>query len=105
VAFTQHDLSLGASTVAPTGASGGNQITSDMINLLYDIPLGDTWKFTVGGGLGIGGVRGALRTNGTSFDIFRGATSAINAAIGALKRLHQIRTLPLAKLAVSQNGL
>src|SRR6476659_11065086 len=37
VAFTQHDTSLGASTVAPTGASGGNQITSDMINLLYDI--------------------------------------------------------------------
>src|SRR6478609_2565417 len=28
LAFTQHDLTLGASTVAPTGATGGNQITS-----------------------------------------------------------------------------
>ncbi|HKU55211.1 MAG TPA: hypothetical protein VJP60_07585, partial [Rhizomicrobium sp.] len=35
LAFTQHDLSVGASTLAPSGATGGNQITSDMLNLLY----------------------------------------------------------------------
>ena len=58
-AFTQHDTSLGG-TGAFT-ATGGNQITSDMINLVYDIPLGDTWKFTLGGGVGVGGFRGSLR--------------------------------------------
>jgi len=76
LAFTQHDLSIAGSPGFAAGATGGNQITSDMINLLYDFPLSDTWKFTVGGGLGIGGARGALRVNGTSFDIFRGANSA-----------------------------
>src|SRR5882757_1057626 len=69
VAFTQHDISI-------TGASGGDQITSDMVNLVYDIPLGDMWKLSLGGGAGVGGVRGALRTTGTAFDIFRGAHSA-----------------------------
>ncbi|HTC84306.1 MAG TPA: outer membrane beta-barrel protein, partial [Rhizomicrobium sp.] len=74
VAFTQHDTSLnGAGAFA---ATGGNQIISDMVNLAYDFPISDTWKLTVGGGLGVGGFRGALRTNGTSFDIFRGAHSA-----------------------------
>ena len=62
--------------VTIAGATGGNQITSDMINLLYDFPLSDTWKFTVGGGVGIGGARGALRVNGTSLDIFRGSHAA-----------------------------
>src|SRR5579863_210224 len=70
VAYTQHDISASAG-----GATGGDQITSDMVNLAYDIPLGDTWKFTVGGGLGVGGFRGALRTTGTQFDIFRGGQS------------------------------
>src|SRR5215475_4607888 len=57
-AFTQHDISTAT-------ASGGNQITSDMVNLAYDYPISDTWKLTLGGGLGVGGVRGALRVNGT----------------------------------------
>ena len=69
VAFTQHDISV-------PGATGGNQIISDMVNIAYDYPLDEVWKITVGGGLGIGGARGALRTNGTSFDILRGAHSA-----------------------------
>jgi opacity protein-like surface antigen len=73
-AFTQHDTSLNGT--GSFAATGGSQISSDMINLLYDIPLGDTWKFTIGGGVGIGGFRGALRTNGTSFDLFRGGHSA-----------------------------
>src|SRR5215475_9194659 len=68
-AFTQHDISTSNAGLA---ASGGNQITSDMVNLAYDYPISDTWKFTVGGGVGVGGVRGALRVNGTQFDIFRG---------------------------------
>ena len=71
-AFTQHDLS--ATTVAGA-ATGGDQITSDMVNLAYDIPLGDTWKLTLGGGAGIGGFKGSLRTNGTAFDVFRGGQS------------------------------
>src|SRR3569833_2595981 len=73
-AFTQHSTHLGG-----TGsflADGGNQITSDMINLVYDIPLSDTVKFSLGGGLGVGGFRGSLRTTGTNFDIFRGGHSA-----------------------------
>ena len=73
-AFTQHSISLNGS--GSFAASGGNQITSDMINLVYDIPLSDTVKFSIGGGLGIGGYRGSLRTTGTSFDIFRGGKSA-----------------------------
>src|ERR1051325_5870258 len=74
VAFTQHDTSLGGAGIF--AAKGGNQIISDMLNLAYDYPLSDTWKLTVGGGLGIGGFRGSLRSNGTSFDLFRGAHSA-----------------------------
>src|SRR3954471_19565950 len=73
-AFTQHDIKLNGT--GSFAASGGNQITSDMINLVYDIPLSDTVKFSIGGGVGIGGFRGALRTDGTSFDIFRGGKSA-----------------------------
>ena len=68
-AFTQHSISLNGS--GSFAASGGNQITSDMINLVYDIPLSDTVKFSIGGGLGIGGYRGSLRTTGTSFDANR----------------------------------
>ena len=73
-AFTQHDISLNGT--GSFAATGGNQITSDMINLVYDIPLSDTVKFSIGGGVGVGGFRGALRTTGTSFDIFRGGHSA-----------------------------
>ncbi|HYS45503.1 MAG TPA: outer membrane beta-barrel protein, partial [Rhizomicrobium sp.] len=73
-AFTQHDTRLNGTGVF--NASGGNQITSDMVNLVYDIPLGDAWKVSVGGGLGIGGFRGSLRTNGTNFDVFRGGHSS-----------------------------
>ena len=47
-----------------------------MINLVYDIPLSDTVKFSLGGGVGVGGFRGSLRTTGTTFDIFRGGKSA-----------------------------
>jgi opacity protein-like surface antigen len=86
-AFTQHDISASGPAIGGVTytATGGNQISSDMINLLYDIPLGDTWKITLGGGVGIGGYRGSLRTTGTSFDIFRGAHSAFQwQAIGGL---------------------
>jgi opacity protein-like surface antigen len=73
-AYTQHSIDLnGTGTFA---ADGGNQITSDLINLVYDIPLSDTVKFTVGGGLGIGWFRGSLTTSGTDFDIFRGGNTA-----------------------------
>src|ERR1700709_642767 len=72
-AFTQHDTSL--SGTGAFNATGGNQITSDMVNLTYDFPLSDTWKFTVGGGVGVGGFRGSLRSVGTNFDIFRGGSS------------------------------
>ncbi|MEI7791810.1 MAG: outer membrane beta-barrel protein, partial [Alphaproteobacteria bacterium] len=72
--FTQHDTSLNGT--GAFNATGGNQITADMINLTYDIPLGDAWKFTLGGGVGVGGFRGSLRSVGTSFDIFRGGHSA-----------------------------
>jgi hypothetical protein len=56
VAFTQHDISV-------SGATGGNQILSDMVNLAYDYPISDTWKLTVGGGLGV--AEEAMRVNGT----------------------------------------
>ena len=75
VAFTQHSISAGATSFSASSA-GGDQITSDMVNLAYDIPLGDTWKLSLGGGLGIGGFRGALRTTGTNFDILRGGQSS-----------------------------
>ena len=74
LAFTQHDTSLGGT--GAFNATGGNQITSDMINLTYDFPLGDMWKLTVGGGVGIGGYRGSLRSVGTTFDLYRGGQSA-----------------------------
>ena len=47
IALTSHDIKL-------AGFNGGDQVTSTMVNLNYDIPLGDTWKFTLGGGVGIG---------------------------------------------------
>ncbi|HXB52841.1 MAG TPA: outer membrane beta-barrel protein, partial [Rhizomicrobium sp.] len=74
-AFTQHSISAGA-TGFSASAAGGDQITSDMVNLAYDIPLGDTWKLSLGGGLGIGGFRGALTTTGTNFDILRGGQTS-----------------------------
>ena len=37
--------------------SGNSSVTADMLNLVYDIPLGDKWKLSLGGGVGGGDVR------------------------------------------------
>src|ERR1019366_10008625 len=56
-AFTQHNISgTGGIGGSFANGTGGDQISSDMVNLLYDIPLGDMWKVTLGGGAGIGGM-------------------------------------------------
>ena len=49
MATPAHDLN----TFGTVGR-GNNSLTTDMLNLLYDIPLGDTWALTLGGGVGIG---------------------------------------------------
>ena len=61
-------------------AAGGDQITSDMLNLVYDIPLGDTWKLSLGGGVGIGGFRGALQHHRHDLRLFRGGQIALPVA-------------------------
>ncbi|HVV66184.1 MAG TPA: outer membrane beta-barrel protein, partial [Rhizomicrobium sp.] len=55
IAYTSHDLTVGTS-------NGVDSITSDMVNLVYDIPLGDMWKLSLGGGLGIGSARFHVNT-------------------------------------------
>ena len=35
-----------------------------MVNFVYDIPLGDMWKLSLGGGLGAGDARIHWTTNG-----------------------------------------
>ena len=69
VAYTSHEVGI-------AGRNGGTQVTSTMVNLAYDIPLGDTWKFTLGGGVGIGNVRTRIGVNGTAFDLVKGRTTA-----------------------------
>ena len=69
IALTSHDIKL-------AGFNGGDQVTSTMVNLNYDIPLGDTWKFTLGGGVGIGNYRTRVGVNGTAFDYVRDRTPA-----------------------------
>ena len=39
-----------------------------MINLVYDIPIGDAWKISLGGGVGGGNARVHLTVPGTAFD-------------------------------------
>lgn len=69
IALTSHD-------VKRAGFNGGGQITSSLFNLTYDIPLGDTWKFTLGGGVGVGNYRTRIGVNGTNFDYVKGRTTA-----------------------------
>ena len=69
IALTSHD-------VKRAGFNGGGQITSTLINLTYDIPLGDTWKFTLGGGVGLGNYRTRIGVNGTTFDYAKGSNTA-----------------------------
>jgi opacity protein-like surface antigen len=52
VGWTGHDLKNSA------GARNGySAITTDMVNLVWDIPLDENWKLSLGGGIGAGAVR------------------------------------------------
>ena len=73
-----------------------------MINLVYDIPLSDTVKFSLGGGVGIGGFRGSLRTTGTTFDIFRGGNSAFQWQAIAGLRWHRAGCGSVRRISLSR---
>ncbi|HEY5336727.1 MAG TPA: outer membrane beta-barrel protein, partial [Rhizomicrobium sp.] len=40
--------------VDQTGFGGRNTILSDMLNVMWDVPLSSRWTFTLGGGVGVG---------------------------------------------------
>ena len=42
-------------------ARGYNGVSTDMANLIYDIPLDENWKFSLGGGIGAGNMRTHLQ--------------------------------------------
>jgi hypothetical protein len=56
IGYSSHDLSF-------KGLPGNNSVTSDLINILYDIPLSENWKLTLGGGAGVGTARFHINTN------------------------------------------
>ncbi|MDB5735403.1 MAG: OOP-family protein, partial [Alphaproteobacteria bacterium] len=70
IGFTSHDVSF-------AGLPGNNSVTTDMVNILYDIPLSDTWKLSLGGGAGIGASRFHINTNPYSaLDVMKGSTTS-----------------------------
>ncbi|MGZ5920446.1 MAG: outer membrane beta-barrel protein, partial [Rhizomicrobium sp.] len=50
IGYTSHDANT-------AGFGGSSSVTSDMVNFVYDIPLGDQWKLSLGGGVGAGNAR------------------------------------------------
>src|SRR5579871_3347066 len=60
IGYTSHDAST-------AGFGGSSSVTSDMLNLVYDIPLGDMWKLSLGGGLGAGNTRIHWTTGGLDY--------------------------------------
>ena len=68
----------GISNNSTTGFTGaGTQIHMATLNMLYDIPLDDSWSISLGGGAGIGSAyaRATTVTRGTTYDFFRGSQS------------------------------
>ena len=61
IAYDSHSVSKNS------GFDGSARVESDMINLVYDIPLGDAWKISIGGGVGGGNARTNLTVPGTAF--------------------------------------
>ena len=52
IAWDGHDVSGYAVGTAAAGTRGYNRVSTDMANLVYDIPLDDSWKISLGGGIG-----------------------------------------------------
>src|SRR5664279_4651656 len=76
VGYTSHGNSGTGTNGFGSGTVGGNSsLTTDMLNLVYDIPLGDQWKLSLGGGVGAGDVRIHETTlNGvTTLDLLKGS--------------------------------
>jgi hypothetical protein len=65
IAWTGHDLTgLTGPLVTAAGsatARGYSSVSTDMANLVYDIPLDENWKLSLGGGVGYGMVRTHLQ--------------------------------------------
>lgn len=61
IAYSSHDVS------ASTGGTGSTQITTDMFNIIADVPVYNDWKLSVGAGLGAGSVRESISTGGFVF--------------------------------------
>src|SRR5262245_37642965 len=59
IGFTSHSAkTISAVPPPPTLPAGGRaSVTSLLLNLVYDIPLGDDFAVSIGGGLGAGNVR------------------------------------------------
>ncbi len=62
IAYNSHSVN------ASSGFGGSASVSSDMVNLVYDIPIGDAWKISLGGGLGGGDARVHLTVPGTAYD-------------------------------------
>src|SRR6185437_4171532 len=64
----EDEIAYDSHSVSKTSGFGGSaSVTSDMLNIVYDIPLGDAWKISLGGGLGAGAARVHLTVPGTAF--------------------------------------
>ena len=50
IGYDTHDVSK------TSGLTGSQDIKSDLINLIYDMPLSDQWSLSLGGGVGAGNV-------------------------------------------------
>ena len=77
IGYTSHSFTgSGTNGFSSGSASGNSSVTSDMLNLVYDIPLGDQWKLSLGGGVGAGDVRihsTVLNGAATRLDIVKGS--------------------------------
>ena len=69
----------GHNVKVPAGSAGGGytSVETDMANLVYDIPLDEGWKLSIGAGIGAGKSRvhayGPVGLGGVNFDIVNGS--------------------------------
>lgn len=59
--YSSHDIK------AATGATGDTQIKTTLIGLAADIPVFDTWNFSIGAGIGAGAVRESIKIGTFTF--------------------------------------
>ena len=76
IAWEGQDL-IGYGVGSLKGTRGYDSVATDMANLIYDFPLDDSWKFSIGAGIGAGRshihINGPVGLGGVNFDVVNGA--------------------------------